>query len=211
LTLQTSPNILAEFITNNLKDLVGFLIVVAGGAFALWRWSVDQKWRRVQYAYGLIKEFLNKPTTVKAMEMLDGTRRIELFPDEPDHSKRKVRIDEVVMIEALATFEQQDTFDKIPFAVRVIFDQFFSDLSLFQHHIDAGLIRFADVRPYLDYWFQALAGKGKVRSGEFGAQVGKFLVYFGYRAVIDLIESAGYRFSDPTEISVAPQAGQRRL
>lgn len=177
-----------------LKELIAFVVAVSGGAFALWRWSIDQRWRRVQYAYALVKEFLAKPSTIKALQMLDSQRDIELFPEEKSESKRTAWVDESVLMEALATLDEQKTFDDVPFAVRMIFDDFFSDLSMFQHHIDARLIRLEDVKPYLEYWLKALTGQGKVRSSEFSAQAFRFLTYFEYLAVIRLAAASGYEF-----------------
>jgi hypothetical protein len=42
------------------KELLTLTVAAIAGAFALWRWMVDQKWRRVQYAQSLIKVFLEK-------------------------------------------------------------------------------------------------------------------------------------------------------
>jgi len=53
------------------KELLALFVATVGGAFALWRWMVDQKWRRVQYAQSLIREFLQKKSTVNAFEILD--------------------------------------------------------------------------------------------------------------------------------------------
>ncbi len=65
----------------------------------------------------------------------------------------------------------------------MIFDEFFTDLSMFQHHIDAKLIRLADVRPYLEYWIKSINGYGTVKSIKLAQQINKFLDSFEYTAV----------------------------
>lgn len=47
-------------LANKYKVLAGLLVTIVGGGFALWRWIVDQDWRRVQYAQSLVAEFLKR-------------------------------------------------------------------------------------------------------------------------------------------------------
>ena len=49
------------------KDLLATIGLGIGGAFALWRWLIDQRWRRVQYTYELVEKFLEKENTKKAL------------------------------------------------------------------------------------------------------------------------------------------------
>ena len=104
---------------------------------------------------------------------------------------------EGIIIESLKTFDEQTAFEPIPFAVRVIFDEFFTELSTFQHHIDAGLIKLQDIKPYLEYWIKSINGYGKVHSDEVAAQINKFLNYFDYKAVMQLSASMGYPYPNP--------------
>jgi hypothetical protein len=55
---------------------------------------VQQKWRRVQHAQSLIKVFLERPSTIKAFEIIDtegdvefsvqNTKKREVIPHSPD-------------------------------------------------------------------------------------------------------------------------------
>jgi hypothetical protein len=182
---------IANLFTAN-KEASALLIAIAGGGFALWRWTIDQRWRRVQYAYQLINEFMAKDNTKKALMMLDTTNYIELFPEKENPEEKLCRVNEHLIINALKTFDQQEAFDESEFAVRMIFDDFFTDLSMFQHHIDAKLIRLNDVRPYLEYWIKSINGHGTVKSIELARQINKFLDFFEYTAIKRLSRSMNF-------------------
>lgn len=174
------------------KELLTLVVVTAGGCFALWRWKVDQKWRRVQHAQSLIKEFLDKETTAKAFEVLD-------VADEPVDFKtpngtEKIEITDNFLIGALSTFDEKDKNTDQELIVRTVLDAFFEDLSIFQSHIDARLIKLKDVKPYLEYYIMELAGKGRCHnSPKFAKQVAEYLTYFRYERVVTMAKKMGHR------------------
>ena len=174
------------------REASALLVAIVGGGFALWRWTIDQRWRRVQYAYQLIREFMAKENTRKALMMLDTTNDIELFPEKEKPEDRFYRVDERLMINALRTFDEQKAFGEPEFAIRMIFDEFFTDLSMFQHHIDAKLIRLNDVRPYLEYWIKSINGHGTVKGIQLAQQINKFLDFFEYTAIKKLSRSMNF-------------------
>jgi hypothetical protein len=188
----------------NHKELLTLGVVTVGGTFGLWRWTVDQKWRRVQHAQSLVKEFLAKDTTINAVEILDVT-------DEPGDFKtpnatEKIEITDALLIGALSTFDQKNKNTQQELIIRTVLDAFFEDLSIFQSHIDARLIKLKDIKPYLEYYILELVGQGRCHnSSEFGEQVARYLTYFGYGRVITMAKNMGHRFSDVKQ----PQAKQR--
>jgi hypothetical protein len=181
------------FLTTH-KEAFATLAAVIGGAFALWRWIVDQRWRRVQYAYDLVEKFFAKENTKKALAMLDTETKIELFPNELNSEDRRYFVDDALIIEALRT-DMHTGFDRPTFAVRLIFDEFFTDFSMFQHHIDAKLIKLTDVRPYPEYWINSINGHSlvfeQVHTIELATRINEFLKSFGYKAILELSKSMG--------------------
>jgi len=175
-----------------LKELVAFVVAVVGGSFALWRWIIDQRWRRVQHAQSLIREFLTKPNTNKAFEIIDTEGEGNF--DTDDKHVTTIEIKDAFLIEALSTFDQKQDSSEDELVVREIFDEFFEDLNGFQHHVDSRLIKLRDVAPYLEYWMRALTGRERVRNIDFARQCATFLTYFGYRKVLVLAESMKYPF-----------------
>jgi hypothetical protein len=183
-------NTIVDFVENH-KELLTLFLGTIGGGFALWRWTVDQKWRRVQHAQSLVKEFLAKDTTKLAFEILDVT-------DEPvDFKTEKIEITDTFLIGALSTFDQKNKNDPQELIVRTVLDAFFEDLSIFQSHIDARLIKLRDIKPYLEYYILELVGQGRCHnSPEFGKQVAEYLTYFRYGRVITMAKNMRHPFPD---------------
>ena len=142
-----------------LKEIAAFLAAVAGGGFALWRWTVDQKWRRLQYAQSLIKEFFERKNIAKAFEVIDTIGEVEFEDDSNPTQRITINITNDFLISALTTFDQKNknTYEEI--ILRDIFDDLFDGISLFQSHIDIGLIKLQDIRPYLDIMEKSIARK----------------------------------------------------
>jgi hypothetical protein len=179
------------FLTAN-KEAFATITAAIGGGFALWRWIVDQRWRRVQYAQQLVKEFFSNKNTALALRMLDAAGEMELPPNNEGGENQAIFLNEQMLIESLLTLDQRQMFNEPYFTIRMIFDQFFTDLSMFQHHIDAKLIKLKDVRPYLEYWIKSLNGYGKIYTVALARQINAFLVSFDYAAVLKLSNSMGY-------------------
>jgi hypothetical protein len=171
-----------KFLKDN-KDALATLAAVIGGAFAIWRWMVDQRWRRVQYAQTLIKEFIEKDNTKKAFEILDTEGPVDFVANE---EMIAIDITDQFLIGALSTFDQKAGNTDEELIVRTVCDEFFDDLSIFQSHIEAGLIRLNDISPYLEYWIKALSGRGKIRGLGFARQAALFMDYFGYKRTLVL-------------------------
>jgi hypothetical protein len=178
------------------KELLALLVATVGGAFALWRWMVDQKWRRVQYAQSLIREFIQKASTTNAFDILDVLNEdVDLKPDDRTKEKITIRITDEHLVRALSTsYEKRDGEDKTLF-VRTVFDELFGDLSIFQSHIEAGLIKLQDIKPYLDYWLNELTGPGRMKhDSSFTQQVHSYLSHYGYKGAVTLAENMGHPF-----------------
>jgi hypothetical protein len=189
-------NDILSFLENH-KELLTLGVLTIGGGFALWRWMVDQKWRRVQHAQSLIKEFLDKETTIKAFEILDVAGETVEFKTGQSNATEKIEITDDLLIGALSTFDQKDKNTQQELIVRTVLDAFFEDLSIFQSHIDARLIKLEDIKPYLEYYIKELVGQGRCHaSPKFGKQAAEYLTFFGYQRVITMAKNMGHRFPD---------------
>jgi hypothetical protein len=176
------------------KELLVLIVATIGGAFALWRWMVDQKWRRVQHAQSLVEKFLEKKNTIKAFEILDTIGDVECVSKYDAKRKETINITDEFLIGALSTFDQKKENDESEIIMRDIFDDFFDDLSTFQGHIESGLIKLQDIKPYLEYWMSELGGHGRIRSTDFADQVARCLNYFRFERTLTLARSMGYPF-----------------
>ena len=200
---------LLKFLTD--KDSLATIGLIVGGSFALWRWIIDQRWRRVQYASQLLEKFFVSPNTKKALMMLDSVTYVELFPNKAEPEDRNLFVDDALMIEALRP-DMTSGFSDSAFTVRMIFDEFFTDLSMFQHHIDAKLLKLEDVQPYLEYWIGSIDGHGpvfeQVHSLTLAEQIRKFLQAFGYKAILELSKSMNIKLRTvPTKAAAVTDLG----
>lgn len=192
----------------NHKELLTLLVAVVGGAFALWRWREDQRWRRVQQAQTLVKEFLQKETTKKAFEILDVEGEVVEF------GSATIEITDDFLIGAISTFDQEKNNSEMELVVRGILDEFFDDLSIFQSHVEAGLIELKDIKPYLEYWIRELTGRGRLCGKSFAEQTLKYLRFFGYNRVETMAANMGLPVSSSCELAprgrTAAAAARRR-
>jgi hypothetical protein len=180
--------------TIDLKDIATLAAAVAGGSFALWRWTVDQKWRRVQYAQTLVKEFFEKRNVIKACEVIDTVGDVQ-FEDENNPKKHHtLDITTKFLLGSFTTFDQKEENTDDEILIRDVFDDLFGGLSLFQSHIDTGLIKLQDISPYLEYWVKELSGNGHVHDEAVAHQIGGYLAFFGYDRVLILARDMGYPF-----------------
>lgn len=177
------------------KELSALILAAVGGAFALWRWMVDQKWRRVQYAQSLINEFFQEESTSNALKILDvSDEKVDLSISD---KKITVEITGEFLIRSLAINFNTDDNDEDTLHVRTILDDFLGNLSNFQSHIEAGLIKLRDIRPYLVYWIRELTGKGRIQTNaNFGRQVAAYSRHFGYESLIKLANAMGATFPE---------------
>jgi hypothetical protein len=196
-------------ILDDPKELLTLILATAGGVFALWRWTIDQKWRRVQHAQSLVKNFLEKKNTIKAFEILDTTGKVECTSNYDSKMEDTIDVTDEFLIGALSTFDQKDENDDKEVIIRDIFDSYFDELSTFQSHIETGLITLQDIQPYLEYWMLQLTGRGRIRSPAFGQQAGKYLSYFEYKRVLTLARNMGCPF-DLGE-APSPKASDKKM
>ena len=180
--------------TIDWKDFVTLAFAAAGGTFALWRWTVDQKWRRVQYAQTLVKEFFEKKNVIKACEVIDTVGDVQ-FEDESNPKKRHtLDITTKFLVGSFTTFDQKEENTDDEILIRDVFDDLFGGLSVFQSHIETGLIKLRDISPYLEYWIKELSGNGHVQDEAVAHQIRGYLAFFGYERVLILARDMGYPF-----------------
>ena len=86
----------------------------------------------------------------------------------------------------LWAFDPEMKCDKVRSAVREIFERFLEFLARFEGFLATGVVKQADLNPYLDYWIKLIAGQD-THSPEVTKQVlpslWKFIDHYGYRDV----------------------------
>lgn len=172
-----------------------------GGAFALYRYIQDQKWKRQQFATSLFRDFAEKDTTKKAMSMLDWIRYIEIFPEAADDAKF-VKVDRATLIAALGTSRTKYTRAEV--RIRDILDAFLTDIAEFEHHIASGLIETKQIKPYLSYWAKLMTGNGHRKDPQLWRELDLYMEHYDYSAVKSLFTRFGCKLAAASESELQP-------
>lgn len=137
-------------------SLAGTAVVVGGVPIGLWQYGQAQAWKRAEFAAGEMRAFFADPGVQKALRILDyNAIRIDLGAGE-------VVVKDATLKEALRIHVRtpeggsSSRFTPDEVAIRDVFDRLFDHLERFGHFLATGLVRRADLRPYLEYWLRVL-------------------------------------------------------
>ncbi len=141
-----------------LIKLIGGLTAVVLFIVGFKRYSRDLRWKKNEFVANVIKEFYGNPRVMNALYMLDwGSRKIELFPTDPNYSKRFVIVTHAILQEALKSHRIRNKFNPEEVAIRDTFDEFLNQLEKFDHFVEAELVSCDEFKPYLIYWIRTIA------------------------------------------------------
>jgi len=166
------------------------LVKIVGGVVAfslgLWQYRVAQSWKRMEFIAAEIAKFRADPMVKKVFLMLDWrARRIDLgVAKAPDEAIPVVTYELVTC--ALVLHSEDKTFTPIEAAIRDHFDVFLDYLCHFEAFISAGLVRSQELRPYLEYWTNAVAGGDNIPR-ELLVQFWQFVDSYGYASARRLV------------------------
>lgn len=146
-------------------------------------------WQRRQFVLVAVERFEEQPAVRAAMMMLDYNARSVVLPglEEP------VRVDDEDVVAALAPGTGGAAYSQIHTRIRDAFDEFFSGLDRLGVMMEAGLVSWPDIAPYIQYWLELLDEAPREREPEFGAVVRTYIRTFYYDALETLMERAGVR------------------
>lgn len=135
----------------------------------------------------------SKESTSNAFEILDVSDETAnlIFSGK----RYSVKITNKLLISALAIDFSANENCEPALIIRTVFDDFLNDLSIFQSHVDSGLIKLRDIRPYLSYWIRELTGRGEIQKDEdFGRQVARYCKRYGDDPLLQLAREMGSPF-----------------
>ena len=185
--------ILSEWFKNMLLLFTSF---IALGSFikVIIEYTKAQAWKRAEFLAGVMKEFNSDPNVRLAKTMIDWQARdVELFPEQKDEHRKRVWVNDEVLIQALTpedwkgTSENKLGYEDSEAKIRDIFDAFFERLATINHYLDTKLITESDLRPYITYWIGLINNS---RSEELLQQIHAFLKRYNYDDVIKLLETS---------------------
>lgn len=176
---------------DNTLTVVGYLGAIAVFFIGLWRYSVAQTWKRMEWVAATLQEFLGDPVVRNALQMIDWSeRRVLLFPDDPDPARRYVRVDDTVVARALLPHQPGHRFSAVEAAIRDTFDQFLDRLALIHSFLREGLITRDQLKIYLEYWITRI-GKPEENAGPAGRlrALHTYIRVYGFTEVEALLDT----------------------
>ena len=175
--------------------VVGVISGIIAFCVGLWQYRRAQQWKRAEFVAEQMKTFESNLKIKLALQMLDyNSRTYELAIGENGETITTTIDDKILSSALMHHSKRPDGFRPAEAQIRDCFDELFNNFERFEHYIEAGLVTIADIRPYLDYWFNIL---GNRRSGrkpeEFYESLRSYLRGYGY----DDVELLVSRFVKP--------------
>jgi hypothetical protein len=183
---------------NSLKPEHWIALVAASAALltlikGLMEFRRAQQWKKAEFLAQEIKSFRQDVDVKRALLMLDWSE-IPIYTAEHEGlTKREIICDDELLFMALTPDDDTDFSDN-QYIVRIIFDQYLDKLSMFERYVQSGLVKVDELRPYLQYWIDAMCNKVDGRkTPEIIDQLWAFISRYQYTSVIKLCEEFGYR------------------
>jgi hypothetical protein len=143
----------------NWLTLLGYAGASIAFLFAWNQYRKDQTWKRRESIAALVEKIEQSPLSRNATTMLDYSLRwIHLNAHQEQDDKVEARVSYAWSAGVLIPHEMSDRpqLGAEGALIRDCFDDFLSQLDFIQSMIDAELLTAEDVRPYLDYWADAI-------------------------------------------------------
>lgn len=173
-------------IADILLKIIGGITAIVLFVIGLRRYKKQQNWKKKEFVAKEIKEFYENKIVRNAMLMLDwDTRKIELYPENPEYDKKFALIGRKELERALiphGKLKAKYTPDEV--VIRDTFDYFLEQLTRFEHFIESDLVSVEDFKPYLRYWIDVIAEKLPERTRN---SFHHYIQYYGYVGVIKLL------------------------
>lgn len=191
-------------------SIKGFLAVIAavGGLVGFKQYVKTYKWKKQEFLSNQIKEFFNDPFVDRALLMLDWnyytlkdennipfkyTKELLITAMEY-HIEREIRILKNGMDPCLL-FSKEERF------IRLVFDNFFQKLGVFQNNIDNNLYTIEDIKPYLHYYLDIIGDNNNISKKDIERHaIWNYLIKYNFNSVIKLLKSFGYDIKSDIKI-----------
>jgi hypothetical protein len=168
------------------------LAKIAGGAMvfwvSIWQYAKAQRWKRSEFIATVVKEMEADPRSHAIMTMLDYGPREICFPAENGKDVIPIHTSDNLICTALLPKAPAGGFSKDATLIREHVDRFLDAFVRFEVFVEAKLIAAEEIRPYIEYWVQLIAGKkGGRHSPEVFTLLHAYMQKFGFDQAIKLI------------------------
>lgn len=165
---------------------MALLGAIAAFVIGLLQYRKAQRWKRVEWIAKEMDAFFADAKVAIALKMIDwGARRIELYPNRANEGNRFRVVRDADLEKALRRHTKQaEMFTEDEAALRDLFDHFLDRLERIHSFVEAGLLSFKDVRPYLHYWaVQVVSADESDDTVKRIVQLRRFITTYGYSGV----------------------------
>jgi hypothetical protein len=182
-----------DFCTVTTTDWLKISGAIAVFSIGLWQYWKAQKWKRREFIAAQMKDFEADKKIQLTMTMLDWNDRELYFPSEVGDKPIVIKVDETILCSALLPHEYAGGYSKDEARIRDCFDHFLDMLVRLWNFIEAGLISVEEVRPYMDYWIELVAGKkSDWHTPQFVALLLNHIHKYDFERAANLIRSFGF-------------------
>jgi hypothetical protein len=167
---------------------MGAWIALGGFLFGVYQYYKAQRWKKAEFAAKELDKLIDDQVLSLACVFLDWEGRTL---NTPDSYKEKAgspvfihswKVMENAMVGALEPPDGRGGFFWQEVLYRDVFDRFFSYLDMLNHYLNIGLIEQKDISA-IRYWLEQISGS---RLANEKPVFNDFLVFFGYKGVIEL-------------------------
>jgi len=181
-------------------------LVVGGGLF---HYLKAQRWKRAEWVAAEADAFFDDKKVMNALQMLDwNARRLLLLLDARESEHPWFEYDADQLVEAFYSkstipkepmTKKDHEFSEIALAIRDSFDRMLGRLERFEIFIERGLVTFAELKPYLEYWIEIIGDKHYgVKDTEIIERLWTYIDDYGFTGVQHLCRRFGFEIT-PSE------------
>ena len=186
-------------LTIKLSEFITIFCTIIAFIIALFQYRKTQKWKRSEFVYQLITDFKNDFNVRRGLLILDWNRVPLPLKDNEIKDEKFFLYDDEMLISALRFHlnkEEFEGFNQKDLIIRLILDDFFDKLGMFNIYIKKGLIKKNDIVSYLSYWIEIIADNNNT-SKSFNTRklILDYIDNYKFTEVGKLCELFGYKIS----------------
>lgn len=172
-------------------EVVGAFLALAGFAFGLYQYTITQKWKKAEYAAGLLLRLSEDQVLSVCCQVLDWSSRKLPLPERFRLDAAELTIEHKwdLLVEGIKPETERRSFTRPQEIYRDLFDHFFAYLEEVNHFIDIQLIERHQVSS-LRYRLEQIAAPRFATGNPFET----FLIHYGYSGVLDLMKKFEVKF-----------------
>jgi hypothetical protein len=153
---------------------------IAAAAKWVYEYTKRLSWDRNRFLLERIEKFRSMDSTAKVQTMLDWNgARVEI-------NGKRVWVDYVILMGALQTHDVKHDFSAVEVSIRGLFDEYLDGLSELVAMSRSGLVDKGNLRLFMRYWIDILAGR-RGKKTALSNQFKRYMLFYGYEELHDFV------------------------